>query len=395
MALDFTVLDFETCNLRHPAAGTQVGLVRVRNGHVADSMVTLLKPYPGHDYFDPKAVAINNIPEQKVIDAPMWAQVHNQVMSFIGNDVVFAHNAPFDAERLTGSAYAGLGVTPSIRFACTWKLGERLVRDTKNFKLPTLTKYFGIPHDNAHDALSDCLAVAALVVRYASIVGANDIATLFKRTGYSPFLSSHCIHEEDAVLREMDAAVVQAASKYVRPVESLAGQVVSFTGWAGLPRELLFQAARSAGAKTLKRFGKTTTVLVTGRCSPHGRLRSNPIPLEVKKAIEANQNGRNVAIMWESQFRQLAGPFIPPQPPIIIPQSGPLNFPLQPMWKAAGVKPAKQHGGCLKQVVIGLGILFLIGSCQRALGQPQKASSAETRPAITIVQNQNDRGLGS
>lgn len=377
MALDFTVLDFETCNLIHPAAGTQVGLVKVRGGQVVDSMVTLLKPYPGHDYFDPDSVAINKISEPMVEHAPMWGQIHQQVMAFIGNDVVFAHNAAFDAERLVGSAYAALGVTPSIPFACTWAIGSVLVRGNKNFKLPTLTKHFGIPHEKAHDALFDCLAVAALVARYATMVGANDIATLFKKTAYQPFLSSECLHEEDEILRAMDVAVSQTINGYAQPISSLNGQVVSFTGWAGLPRETLVQAAQLAGAKTLKTLGKTTTVLVVGRCSPHPRLGNTTIPSTVKKAIEANQNGRSVALLPANQFLQIAGQFIPPQPIVQIPQSGPIEFPILPTGKVAKVKPAKQRGGCMKKVAIGLGILFLIGSCQRAFNpEPGTATAA-------------------
>ena len=93
--LDFTAIDFETAN-GFRGSPCAVGAVRVRDGVMVDRAEWLIRPPVGFDRFDPRNVRIHGITEDRVLDAPRFAQVYDELADFVGTDVLAAHNAGFD-----------------------------------------------------------------------------------------------------------------------------------------------------------------------------------------------------------------------------------------------------------------------------------------------------------
>ena len=147
-------LDFETADYR-PDSACSLGMVRLRNGQVEDTLYRLIRPPRRRIYF----THIHGITWPMVQDCPTFAEQWPSFDAFWQDaDYLIAHNATFDRGVLQGCCAAmGLEV-PKQRFLCTLK-GSRRGLHLPHNRLNDLCTYLGIALDH-HNALSDALAAA-------------------------------------------------------------------------------------------------------------------------------------------------------------------------------------------------------------------------------------------
>ncbi|RNF41141.1 PolC-type DNA polymerase III [Planococcus salinus] len=154
---DYVVLDFETTGLR---AGSdkiiQIGAVKYIGHSHKDTMYLLINP---ERPISNTITRITGITDKDVKDAPVIEEVAHELIAFIGDLPIIAHNAPFDM----GFLYALEDITPIPEYTVidTVRVARKAITETPNHKLGTLTAYLELEHD-AHDALGDCLATAAI-----------------------------------------------------------------------------------------------------------------------------------------------------------------------------------------------------------------------------------------
>lgn len=154
---DYVVLDFETTGLR---AGSdkiiQIGAVKYIGHSHKDTMYLMVNP---EQPISSTITRITGITNKDVEDAPVIEDVAHELIQFIGGLPIIAHNAPFDM----GFLYALEDLTPIPEYTVidTVKLSRKTITETPNHKLTTLTAFLKLEHD-AHDALGDCLATAAI-----------------------------------------------------------------------------------------------------------------------------------------------------------------------------------------------------------------------------------------
>lgn len=158
-AKDYVVLDFETTGFR---AGSdqiiQIGAVKYYNHERVDKLNMLVNP---ERTISSRITQLTKITNEMVEHAPTIDRAIGDLLDFIGDLPIVAHNASFDM----GFLYAldgKDGVTiPEYSVIDTVKLARKVITETPNHKLTTLTHYLQLEH-NAHDALGDCLATAAI-----------------------------------------------------------------------------------------------------------------------------------------------------------------------------------------------------------------------------------------
>src|SRR6266852_2892630 len=73
MTLDFTAIDFETAN-SYRGSPCSVGLVKVRDGQIADESFTLIHPPARFDHFDGFNTWLHGINAEMVAGARSWQQ---------------------------------------------------------------------------------------------------------------------------------------------------------------------------------------------------------------------------------------------------------------------------------------------------------------------------------
>ncbi|WP_225049087.1 3'-5' exonuclease [Lacticaseibacillus kribbianus] len=177
--MDFIAMDFETAN-RQRASACSLALVVVRNSRITDSFYTLIDPEAD---FEPMNVQIHHIRPSAVVGQPNFAAVWPHIQQFFTpNQLVVAHNAPFDVSVMRRSLERyGLAV-PRYQVIDTAQTSRRLMPNLPDRKLDTVSAALSIPLTNHHNALADSYACARILLAQADRFGAQALAPLCKLT---------------------------------------------------------------------------------------------------------------------------------------------------------------------------------------------------------------------
>lgn len=179
---DYVVFDFETTGAKCPPCRvTEIGAYRVEKGNITDKFHTLVNPETPIPIF---ITQLTGISDSMVRNAPKFRDVADDFLSFIGDSVLVAHNAPFDIRFLNyeiGKIYDGYRVAnPHL---CTVQLSRRLVPHIENHKLNTVAQHFRVNLENHHRASHDAHATAKIFVNLLeqlNDLGVSDLAAARK-----------------------------------------------------------------------------------------------------------------------------------------------------------------------------------------------------------------------
>ncbi|MFD2082889.1 PolC-type DNA polymerase III [Actinopolymorpha cephalotaxi] len=195
----YAVIDVETTGFS-PERGDRVIEIAIARvdaaGRVLDEYATLLNPQGR----DTGPVFVHGITNEAVRDAPTFADVAGDILARLDGAVIVAHNASFEERFLAGEfARAGVVISP-LPALCTLWLGQRTF-DTPNHKLATLARHADIPLVDAHAALGDVRAVAALLPHMLARHGAPI------RYGCAPMIGAHLVRWPAGLVRPKTRAV--------------------------------------------------------------------------------------------------------------------------------------------------------------------------------------------
>lgn len=181
MPLDFTAIDFETAN-SSLASACSVGLVKVRDGQVVDRIGWLIQPPAPHDHFVDWNIRIHGITPQMVLGASGWAAQLADLVAFVGEDALVAHNAGFDMGVIKAACAATEVAIPANPYFCSLQLA-RVTYKLESYRLPAVAAAVGFADFPHHDAVADAEACAAIVLDAAAVHGAINVAELVARSG--------------------------------------------------------------------------------------------------------------------------------------------------------------------------------------------------------------------
>lgn len=146
---DYVVCDTETTGkgYRYDRM-TEIGLIRVRDHQIVDEYRTFINP---HQKINPFVVKLTGIRDDMLVDAPDIDDVRDQIIDFIGDDIILGHNTTFDLNVLAGN----LKMDIENDYMDTVWFARHADLPTPNNKLETLKEFFQIPNVS-HRALDDC-----------------------------------------------------------------------------------------------------------------------------------------------------------------------------------------------------------------------------------------------
>ncbi|GEN49609.1 3'-5' exonuclease [Alkalibacterium pelagium] len=174
--MNFTAIDFETAN-RQTHSACSVALTIVRDSEIVDEYYSLIQPETWFDRFNTQ---IHGISETDVLDSPKFPEVWDEMNQYFTRDqLVIAHNMPFDKRILTGTlSYYGLQI-PQFKTLCTVRSSRALLKMLPNHKLNTVAAHYGIPF-NHHHALEDARACATILLNQEKEFGQSTLARFIK-----------------------------------------------------------------------------------------------------------------------------------------------------------------------------------------------------------------------
>ena len=168
----FAVVDLETSGLstrRHRIL--QIGVVTVEaDGTVVDQWSTLVRLRWPLQRVGP--THIHGITRSMLRDAPRLDAVLTDLAKRLDGSMFTAHNAAFDSEFLYRAARrrAGFDLGPRL---CTLRMSRKLDPDRAlSHRLGDVCDRYGVSLVNAHDALADATATAAVLPH---LIAAHDI----------------------------------------------------------------------------------------------------------------------------------------------------------------------------------------------------------------------------
>ncbi len=177
---EFVVFDLETTGAKAPPCRvTEIGAYRVKNGRVLDEFKTLINPEMP---IPPFITALTGIDDAMVREAPVFADIAENLLSFIGHSILVAHNSGFDMRFLNHEISLVFGkyriANPCL---CTVLLSRKLLPDILNHKLKTVAEHYQIDLYNHHRAAADAYATAHIFINLLNKLndnGVNDLAAV-------------------------------------------------------------------------------------------------------------------------------------------------------------------------------------------------------------------------
>lgn len=173
-SLSFCIIDLETTGGNYKKDKIiEIGLVRVEKLKIVEEKSYLVNPEKDIPDFIQK---LTKISQAKVKDKPVIEDIIDEVIDFIGDDILVAHNTSFDVPFLNG-VISTLG-KPELenKVICTNVMTKHLMPEILSSNLNYMCRLFNIEHSKAHRALDDALATAKLLILYCEIFIEKNIS---------------------------------------------------------------------------------------------------------------------------------------------------------------------------------------------------------------------------
>ncbi|MCM3732130.1 PolC-type DNA polymerase III [Fictibacillus nanhaiensis] len=157
----YVVFDVETTGLSAVYNKIiELAAVKIRGGEIVDRFEAFANP---HESLSQTTIELTGITDEMVESAPEIEEVLRDFHSFMGDDILVAHNASFDMGFLNeGLRKIGLGEAKNPVID-TLELARFLLPQLKNHRLNTLCKRFDIELTQHHRAIYDAEATGYLL----------------------------------------------------------------------------------------------------------------------------------------------------------------------------------------------------------------------------------------
>lgn len=166
-SLKFCVIDLETTGGNPDTEKIiEIGMVKIENRKISEERSFLINPQKDIPDFVQKLTGIR---KADVEHSPKIEEVIDEVVQFIGDSILVAHNTSFDIPFLNGVLKKLQRPTMENKVICTNIMTKYLIPDIMSSNLNYMSLMFNIPHSQAHRAIEDARATGRLLLKYLEI----------------------------------------------------------------------------------------------------------------------------------------------------------------------------------------------------------------------------------
>ncbi len=157
----FICFDIETTGLSAKTEKiTEIGAVKISGGQVVDTFSTFVNP---EKPIPQKIVDLTGITDEMVKTAPSQSEAVRSFLDFCGDNILVAHNAPFDTSFIK-VACQNMGIKYNYTSLDTVAICRAILPDIKNCKLDNVAKYLRLPDFNHHRAVDDADVLSKIFI---------------------------------------------------------------------------------------------------------------------------------------------------------------------------------------------------------------------------------------
>ncbi|MBO5789378.1 MAG: PolC-type DNA polymerase III [Clostridia bacterium] len=159
---EMVVFDLETTglNAQHDRI-IEIGAVLIQNGEVKDTYQTFVNP---HTPISEEITALTSITDDMVADAPSIEEALPDFLAFVGDRMLIAHNANFDAGFVRAAAER-LGIPFTNTYLDTFALSRYVNPELNRHKLDIIAEHYGLGDFHHHRASDDAAMLAHIFFR--------------------------------------------------------------------------------------------------------------------------------------------------------------------------------------------------------------------------------------
>lgn len=172
-SLNFCVIDLETTGGNPETEKIiEVGMVRIENRQITEERSFMVNPQKDIPDFVQKLTGIR---KADVEHAPLIEEVIDEIVQFIGDSILVAHNTSFDIPFLNGVLKKLQRPAMENKVICTNIMTKYMIPDIMSSNLTYMSHIFNIPHSQAHRAIEDAKATGHLLLKYMDIFETKNI----------------------------------------------------------------------------------------------------------------------------------------------------------------------------------------------------------------------------
>jgi DNA polymerase-3 subunit epsilon len=148
----YNILDFETTGFSADYDRIiEVGVVKIRNNKIVGTFQEFVNP---GQRISSTITNLTGISNEMVKGAQRSSAVMKQLKSFVGDELIVAHNASFDS-RFFFAEMERAGFEPTNKFLCSLLLSRRIFQELDSHKLGYLCRHLGYVNKASHRAFED------------------------------------------------------------------------------------------------------------------------------------------------------------------------------------------------------------------------------------------------
>lgn len=315
----FVAFDVETANANRGSI-CQIGLAVVRDGVINQTYSLYCRPPEIMDWFDARNMKIHGITPERVSTEPSVADRIPLVLDIVGDLPLIAHNASFDRQALADASGAVGFPLPRLTFGDTKACAAFELPPGLSLKISEVARYLGIEMRHHHDAESDAVAAAGLLLAFLSrheAAGVVDYLSMIPGA-ISVLDGADSMRPPGRITPPVESRWARVAAfgpvpspdRDASPHHPLFGQTVVVSGELDhFSKDDAWAMLAARGAVVAESVTKRTAVVVAGRwVDDEGK------PTKTKKVLRAEElraRGQQIVIVDGTDFDALIAGELP------------------------------------------------------------------------------------
>lgn len=179
----FSVIDVETTGLSASRNRIiEIAIVKIEKLRITKRLNYLINP---QTYIPPFITSLTGIDNDDVANAPLFSEVVDEIISFIDNTILTAHNFPFDYGFLNSEFMLAGRELVNDHSCCTLKIARNIYPDLQSKSLSSVASYLSLKNSDAHRALGDAEITAKILLKMIKeLQKKNKISTVGELLSY-------------------------------------------------------------------------------------------------------------------------------------------------------------------------------------------------------------------
>lgn len=155
----YAIVDIETSGGNHKTGRiTEIAIYVYDGQQIVEEYSTLINPETRIDWYVKR---LTGITDEMVADAPVFAEVIDDIEKVTAGKIFVAHNVNFDYNYIRAE-FRKLGRKFKRKNLCTVELSRKLLPGKKSYSLGKLCEEIGLSINDRHRAAGDALATTKL-----------------------------------------------------------------------------------------------------------------------------------------------------------------------------------------------------------------------------------------